>query len=165
MLVLFLGLIYDSICLIFQHFILTQEDRSMTESTTDGTLTMRLHIWFERDEKIFLGIGRALLLEKIEAYGSLRQAATEMKMSYRAAWGKLKAAEESIGKPLVQKVKGKGQRYELTPVGRQLARQFLQLQEDIEIYAKHKAQAIFGDNVQYYADAYPETKLASLKPE
>lgn len=137
----------------------------MTESTIAGPLTMRLHIWFERDEKIFLGIGRALLLEKIEAYGSLRQAATEMKMSYRAAWGKLKAAEESIGKPLVQKVKGKGQRYELTPVGRQLARQFLQLQQDIETYAKTKAQDIFGENVQYYADAYPETKLSSLKPE
>ena len=137
----------------------------MTESTITGTLTMRLHIWFERDEKIFLGIGRALLLEKIEEYGSLRQAATEMKMSYRAAWGKLKAAEESIGKPLVQKVKGKGQRYELTPVGRQLARQFLQLQNDIETFAKTKAQDIFGENVQYYADAYPETKLSSLNPE
>ena len=135
----------------------------MTESKVEGTLTLRLHVWFERDEKIFLGIGRALLLEKIEEYGSLRQAATEMKMSYRAAWGKLKAAEESIGKPLVQKIKGKGQRYELTPVGRQLARQFQQLQSDIETYAMSKAKDIFGQDVQYYADAYPETKLSSLK--
>lgn len=137
----------------------------MTDSAAGETLTMRLHLWFERDEKIFLGIGRALLLEKIEEYGSLRQAATEMKMSYRAAWGKLKAAEESIGKPLVQKVKGKGQRYELTPVGRQLARQFMQLQHDVETYARSKARELFGDNVQYYADAYPDHKLSSLKPE
>lgn len=137
----------------------------MTDSVTKETLTMRLHLWFERDEKIFLGIGRALLLEKIEEYGSLRQAATEMKMSYRAAWGKLKAAEESIGKPLVQKVKGKGQRYELTPVGRQLAKQFMQLQHDVETFAKAKAQELFGENVQYYADAYPEHKLSALKPE
>lgn len=135
----------------------------MTESKIDGMLTLRLHVWFEREEKIFLGIGRALLLEKIEEYGSLRQAATEMKMSYRAAWGKLKAAEESIGKPLVQKIKGKGQRYELTPVGRQLARQFQQLQSDIESYAMSKARDIFGEDVQYYSDAYPETKLSSLK--
>lgn len=137
----------------------------MTDSAGNEPLTMRLHLWFERDEKIFLGIGRALLLEKIEEHGSLRQAATDMKMSYRAAWGKLKAAEESIGKPLVQKVKGKGQRYELTPVGRQLARQFMQLQHDVEAFAKSKAQELFGDNVQYYADAYPEHKLSSLKPE
>ncbi|PKN43729.1 MAG: ModE family transcriptional regulator [Deltaproteobacteria bacterium HGW-Deltaproteobacteria-18] len=137
----------------------------MTESKIEGTLTLRLHVWFERNEKIFLGIGRALLLEKIEECGSLRQAATDMKMSYRAAWGKLKAAEESIGKPLVQKIKGKGQRYELTPVGRQLARQFLQLQSDIETYAKGKAQDIFGEEVQYYADAYPETKLSSFKAD
>ena len=137
----------------------------MTDSVTKETLTMRLHLWFERDEKIFLGIGRALLLEKIEEYGSLRQAATEMKMSYRAAWGKLKAAEESIGKPLVQKVKGKGQRYELTPVGRQLAKQFMQLQHDVETFANAKAQELFGENVQYYAEAYPEHKLSLLKPE
>jgi len=135
----------------------------MTESKNDGALTLRLHVWFERNEKIFMGIGRALLLEKIEEYGSLRQAATEMKMSYRAAWGKLKAAEESIGKPLVQKIKGKGQRYELTPVGRQLARQFQQLQSDIETYAMSKAQDIFGDDVRYHADASPESKLSSLK--
>ena len=135
----------------------------MTESITSEILTMRLHLWFERDEKIFMGIGRALLLEKIEELGSLRQAATEMKMSYRAAWGKLKAAEESIGKPLVQKVKGKGQRYELTPVGRQLSRQFMQLQQDIEVFAKTKAQELFGENVQYYAEAYPDHKLSSLK--
>ena len=137
----------------------------MTDSAATGTLTMRLHLWFERDEKIFLGIGRALLLEKIEDYGSLRQAATEMKMSYRAAWGKLKAAEESIGKPLVQQVRGEGQRYELTPVGRQLASQFMQLQHDVETYAMAKAQELFGENVQYYAEAFPESKLSSLKPE
>ena len=137
----------------------------MTESKIDGALTLRLHVWFERDEKIFMGIGRALLLEKIEEYGSLRQAATEMKMSYRAAWGKLKAAEESIGKPLVQKIKGKGQRYELTPVGRQLARQFQQLQSDIETYAMGKARDIFGEEVHYHADAYPENKLSSLKAD
>lgn len=137
----------------------------MTESKHAENLTLRLHLWFEREQKIFLGIGRALLLEKIEQHGSLRQAATDMKMSYRAAWGKLKAAEESIGKPLVQKVKGKGQRYELTPVGRQLSRQFLQLQDDIEAFAKVKAQEIFGENVQFYAEAYPESRLASLKSE
>jgi len=129
------------------------------------SLTMRLHIWFERDEKIFLGIGRALLLEKIEQHGSLRQAATDMKMSYRAAWGKLKAAEESIGKPLVQKVKGKGQRYELTPVGRQMSRQFLQFQRDIEAVAQAKAEEIFGGTVHFYADAYSETVPADAKAE
>ncbi len=61
----------------------------MTESTNADALILRLHVWFERDEQIFLGIGRAMLLDKIEQYGSLRQAATEMKMSYRAAWRKL----------------------------------------------------------------------------
>ncbi len=137
----------------------------MTDFAQDVSLTLRLHFWLEKDQKIFLGIGRALLLEKIEEHGSLRQAATDMKMSYRAAWGKLKAAEESVGRPLVQKVKGRGQRYELTPVGRQLSRQFLQLQEDIETFARTKAQELFGEKVQYYAETYPEGKTPSLKPE
>jgi len=137
----------------------------MTDFAQDVSLTLRLHFWLEKDQKIFLGIGRALLLEKIEEHGSLRQAATDMKMSYRAAWGKLKAAEESVGRPLVQKVKGRGQRYELTPVGRQLSRQFLQLQEDIEAFARAKAQEIFGEKVQYYAETYPEGKTPSLNSE
>ncbi len=137
----------------------------MSESTNSEALILRLHVWFERNEQIFLGIGRAMLLDKIEQYGSLRQAATEMKMSYRAAWGKLKAAEESIGKPLVQKVKGKGQRYELTPVGRQLCKQFLQLQNDIEAYARVRAQEVLGEPVLVYAEAYPETNISTLNPE
>lgn len=135
----------------------------MSESTNPEALTLRLHVWFERDEQIFLGIGRAMLLDKIEQYGSLRQAATEMKMSYRAAWGKLKAAEESIGKALVQKVKGKGQRYELTPVGRQLCKQFSQLQNDIENYARERAQEVLGAPVLVYAEAYPGADLVNPK--
>jgi len=126
---------------------------------------VRLNLWLEDSDGMLFGHGRALLLRKIAEHGSLRRAAEDLKMSYRAAWGKLKAAEESIGQPLVQKVKGKGQRYELTPVGRQLASQFMQLQHDVETYAMIKAQELFGENVQYYAEAFPESKLSSLKPE
>lgn len=136
----------------------------MTESS-GPLLTLRLHLWFERDQRIFFGIGRALLLDKIEQHGSLRQAASEMKMSYRAAWGKLKAAEKSIGKPLVQKVSGKGQRYALTPVGRQLCKQFLQLQSEIEEFARVKSEAVLGGSVQAYEDAYPEAGLSTPKAE
>lgn len=132
----------------------------MSDSSHEQTLTLRLHLWLERDGQIFLGIGRALLLEKIEQYGSLRQAASDMKMSYRAAWGKLKAAEQSIGRPLVQKVTGKGQRYELTPLGRQLCRQFLQLQNDIEQFARTRTQEVLGETVLVYDEQYPEANSA-----
>jgi len=137
----------------------------MPDSSHSDVLTLRLHVWFERDRQIFLGIGRALLLQKIEQYGSLRQAATDMKMSYRAAWGKLKAAEESIGKPLVQKVQGRGQRYELTPLGRQLYSQFLQLQNDIEAYARNRAQELLNSEVQVYAEAYHKKREAGPEVE
>lgn len=117
-------------------------------------LTLRFHLWLEQQEKIFMGMGRAMLLDRIERHGSLRQAAADMKMSYRAAWGKLKAAEESIGGPLVQKTAGR--RYQLTPLGREIAHQFLRLQDEIEIFAQAKAQDIFGGEVLFYAQAYPE---------
>ena len=38
----------------------------MSESTNSEALILRLHVWFERNEQIFLGIGRAMLLDKIE---------------------------------------------------------------------------------------------------
>jgi molybdate transport system regulatory protein len=65
--------------------------------------------WIE-DEKgrpIF-GQGRRLILEKINELGSIRAAAEDLKMSYRAVWGKIKAAEKNLGIKLVVTSPGGG---------------------------------------------------------
>ncbi|MES2430252.1 MAG: ModE family transcriptional regulator [Bacteroidota bacterium] len=43
-------------------------------------------IWIETSEGKLVGKGRIELMEKINEFGSIRQAAAAMKMSYRQAW-------------------------------------------------------------------------------
>ena len=47
--------------------------------------TVRMHLWLELGESVYFGMGRAMLLDRIEEYGSLRKAAESLGMSYRAA--------------------------------------------------------------------------------
>jgi len=56
--------------------------------------TMRIRLWFETDSQMLFGLGRVLLLKKVDECGSLYKAAKEIGMSYRAAWGKIKATEK-----------------------------------------------------------------------
>lgn len=135
-----------------------EKDNVNGHEPAGGPLTMRMHLWLEREGRIYFGIGRALLIEKIEEFGSLRQAAQELNMSYRAAWGKIKAAEEAVGAPLVQKVKGKGQRYELSPLGRELNAKFRELYDDVEAYARERAKGLFQPDIQSFQEAYPDNQ-------
>jgi molybdate transport system regulatory protein len=91
---------------------------------TDKSPTIRVHIWLETDDGIFFGAGRVHLLEKIEMHGSLKKAAECMGMSYRAAWGKIKATEANVGFSLVKKNAGKKGGYSLTDEGRSLMTQY-----------------------------------------
>lgn len=59
-----------------------------------------IKIWFEKDGEVF-GEGLYSLLLLIESTGSISGAAGHMEMSYRAAWGKIRAAEKSWGIRLV----------------------------------------------------------------
>ena len=93
--------------------------------------TLRLRVWLEQEQDTYIGIGSTLLLKYVEELGSLRKAAEVLGMSYRRAWGKLKNAEERIGRPLVEKTKGKGQRFNLSPYGKEVMEEFLQFYLDV----------------------------------
>lgn len=41
--------------------------------------------WFEKDDKSYIGVGRAELLTRIAESGSISKAAKQMGMSYKAA--------------------------------------------------------------------------------
>jgi molybdate transport system regulatory protein len=69
-------------------------------------MEIRYKIWLEEKGLPVLGDGAALLLEKIDQLGSIKQAAASMSMSYRQAWGTLKKAEERLGMALLQKQVG-----------------------------------------------------------
>lgn len=58
------------------------------------------------------------LLSAVDRMGSLQQAAQSLGLSYRHAWGQLKRCEASLGRPLLQSVRGHGAT--LSPAGRRL---------------------------------------------
>jgi len=120
--------------------------------TNKGTL--RLRVWIEQENEIYIGIGSTLLLKHIEKLGSLRKAAEELGMSYRRAWGKLKNAEQRIGQPLVEKTKGKGQRFNLSPFGKEIMEKFLHFYLDVEEYATNKAAEMLDMNMEKSGEFY-----------
>jgi molybdate transport system regulatory protein len=61
----------------------------------------KLRVWVVFGDRLKFGDGRARLLELIDERGSLRQAAAELDMSYRNAWGYLQELEEAAGFKLV----------------------------------------------------------------
>lgn len=104
--------------------------------------TLRLHLWLETSGGMLMGLGRAELLLRIQESGSLNQAAKAMGMSYRAAWGRLKASEAIAGEPLVEKALGH-RGFVLTPLGERLAQAFASWHADVEGYALARAGEVF----------------------
>ncbi|AMK11582.1 MAG: winged helix-turn-helix domain-containing protein [Pseudodesulfovibrio sp.] len=122
--------------------------------TAKPETTLRLRVWLDQEDQTYIGIGSTLLLQQVEKLGSLRKAAEALGMSYRRAWGKLKNAEERIGKPLVEKTKGKGQRFNLSPYGKEVMEEFLQFYLDVEDYATKRAGELLGLDVRKAGEFY-----------
>jgi len=104
---------------------------------------MHLHLWLETEKGLFFGPGRAELLDLIERFGSLRKAAEELGMSYRAAWGKIKKTEEVLGLKLIDKAGSYKEGYRLTDTGRTMRKKFTEWRRDVEEYALKEAREIF----------------------
>lgn len=105
--------------------------------------TIRMKLWLEESEEVFFGTGRVLLLDLIEQHGSLKEAAKALGMSYRAAWGKLKATENAMGVKLVETNGSKRKGYRLTEQGRMVRDMFSKWFEAVERDALEHAQNIF----------------------
>lgn len=58
-------------------------------------------LWIESAEGKLLGPGRVELLERIAASGSIRQAAMQMKMSYKQAWDIVNYLNEHFTEPVI----------------------------------------------------------------
>ncbi|MGE4551971.1 MAG: winged helix-turn-helix domain-containing protein [Desulfovibrionaceae bacterium] len=124
--------------------------------------TVRVHLWLENGEDCVLGPGRILLLDLIEEHGSLRKAAKSIGMSYRAAWGKLRATEKALGVKLVEPSGSKRDGCQLTVQGRQFRRMFWQWFQGVEQIALERAESIFPWTVRPYVE--PEAPAARSGP-
>ncbi|WP_027184057.1 winged helix-turn-helix domain-containing protein [Desulfovibrio inopinatus] len=114
--------------------------------------TMRLHLWFETDDGMILGLGRARLLALVAETGSLNKAAKAMGMSYRAAWGRIKKTEAVLGEPLLEKEGGR-KGFTLNEKGKRLVQTFQTLHADIEQYALEQARTRLQWDIQPFKDA------------
>lgn len=79
---------------------------------------IRSKIWIEdASGNVVFGLGRLKILDAIDRLGSIQGAAKELKMSYRALWGRIKATEARLDKPLLtRKIGGnRGGGSQLTP--------------------------------------------------
>ncbi|MFZ3101358.1 MAG: LysR family transcriptional regulator [Desulfitobacteriaceae bacterium] len=116
-------------------------------------LTPKIKIWIEADGEVVFGSGRLLLLQAIEENGSIRQGASKLGMSYRAAWGKIKATEERLGiKLLVKHIGGNNGGAELTPEGKEL----LRLYDD---FRKESYKAVDSLFAQYFEKLLPNIPI------
>jgi 8-oxo-dGTP diphosphatase len=81
-----------------------------------------------------LGEGRAELLELVEERSSLSEAAKEMGMSYRYAWGIIRKISEAAGAPIVESTRGgtSGGRTVLTPLGREMLDTFRRVEDALQ---------------------------------
>ena len=107
---------------------------------------LRSSQWIVNDEgEVIMGNGRMRILATIDETGSINKAAKKMKMSYKAVWAKLKATEESFGKPLVIASKKEGTW--LTDEGRTLLKKFKRLKKECQIRDDRAFKEIFGGDV------------------
>jgi molybdate transport system regulatory protein len=97
----------------------------------ESKMDLKVKWWLEKDGGLVLGKGRCMLLEAIDSKGSLREAARVCGISYRAAWGKLRASEERLGEALVVTQSGK-RGMKITPRARQLLQIFHSIDQKLE---------------------------------
>jgi molybdate transport system regulatory protein len=110
---------------------------------TPQKLFVRSKIWLEdQDGNAVFGLGRIKILKAVDRLGSLHAAAKELKMGYRAIWGRIKATEERLGEPLLVRTIGgsSGGGSQLTPFARQLLNQFEKLHQEIRKHSDKQFQ-------------------------
>ena len=65
-------------------------------------LVPRIKIWLEIDGHYAFGFGVSEMLRAIDKTGSIKQAAADLGKSYRYVWGRVKDAEKTLGRQLVE---------------------------------------------------------------
>ena len=106
---------------------------------------VRSKVWLEAQGRPVLGPGRQGLLRAVDEQGSISRAARLLKISYRKAWGQLKAMETQLGLPLVRKQTGGqgGGSARLTAEARDLLSKYARLSRGMEEEVNEKFRRIF----------------------
>ncbi len=124
------------------------QDNHGKEHRDNGTnYYCRGRLWLEGEAGTFLGYGRIVLLERIDQFGSIAQAARSMEMSYKHAWDLVDSMNRQAGAPLVSKTCGgkRGGGTILTPRGVRAIAAFRAMDERFRRYLSDETRRFLAD--------------------
>ena len=98
----------------------------------------------DEENNIIMGEGRSEILELVEQTGSLNQAAKIPNMSYKAVWGKIKAAEKAVNARILDTNRNAGAH--LTGEGKKLLEKYNKLKKECMAEDYRIFRAIFGQS-------------------
>jgi molybdate transport system regulatory protein len=107
---------------------------------------VKVQFWLEKDGELILGSGRRDLLRMIRELGSLNRAAKTLSMSYRAAWGKIRDTERSLGWKLVE-ISGRRRHMTLTPRAEDLLERYRLFEEEASEAVRQVFRRRFPDGL------------------
>jgi molybdate transport system regulatory protein len=110
-------------------------------------MEIKAKLWIEIDGKPVFGRGRRFLLEAIDRHGSINQGAKQINISYRKAWGYIKAMEERLGFKLIERKTGgkNGGGAVLTEEAKEFVKRYEELESGIRESVDDKFRRIFKD--------------------
>lgn len=122
-----------------------------TEKTPGNNIALEGSLWFQKSENMFLGEDRIALLEKIDALGSINQAAKEVGISYKTAWYLVNMMNNLAEKPLVERITGGkgGGGTTLTAEGKRAIVQFRIIEEEHRKFL-HNLELRLGQPENFY---------------
>lgn len=111
------------------------------------SMEVKFKVWIEENNGVAFAEGRKMLLEAVDRLGSLNAAAKELGMSYRAAWGKIRATERALGIKLLHvAIGGKGGGgATLTPEARKLINRYKKYHDRIAFLVEREFHKNFKD--------------------
>ncbi|GAA4324415.1 winged helix-turn-helix domain-containing protein [Mucilaginibacter gynuensis] len=106
-----------------------------------AAFTLNGRIWIDVDGEKMLGHGRVELMERIQASGSIRQAALQMKMSYKQAWDLVNHINSHFESPVIISQRGGkgGGSAVITAEGQKLIQQFHHLQQKFNLFLRENS--------------------------
>jgi molybdate transport system regulatory protein len=117
--------------------------------------------------RLLFGDAEVRLLEAIAQEGTLTEAATALGISYRVAWGKLRAMETSLGTRLVETTVGGsgGGSSRLTPAATRILGRYSAFRDAVGLYAIEQFEAHFGKGMSCSKLCAGEADSDSERPE
>ncbi len=111
-------------------------------------MEIKSKIWIEVGGKPVFGRGRMFLLKAIDKQGSINQAARDVSISYRKAWGYIKAMEDRLGFRLIERRTGgrNGGGATLTEDAREFLKKYEALEKGIREIVDDRFSEIFKAN-------------------